>query len=455
MQKKKVAGTAAGSHPCLAVADSFARWSDLRAGTDSRVMTPGSQRSLLGILRPSTVNRRGLWMRETKVATAMASGQVEQVAATLTAKVKGDLGDAAPVLLLAFASTKQPLSQLMPLLAASFPHSTVLGASTAGEFVESGDAKGSTVLFALSGDYRIFAGAATGLRAGCEQAVLDSLEGMPLQVVGYPHRTAILLLDPLAGCSEEAALMTAGLMGFDLRLAGGAAGDDLALKCTHVALGGQVLTDAVVIATVFSKQPLGVGVCHGHQPLSAPLLVTRAEGSIVHEIDGRPAWDVWVERTRQATEALGFDPAQLPAGEVGGFLLRFEAGLSQGEAFKVRAPLFRVGEHSIGFACGIPEGTVIRITESEPHHQIDSAREAARRAREQVGGVPLAGAVVFDCICRNLILKDQFQTAIAGIHSELGQVPLAGFETYGEIALNVGDLSGFHNTTTVVLAFPK
>ena len=154
-------------------------------------------------------------------------------------------------------------------------------------------------------------------------------------------------------------------------------------------------------------------------------------------------------------QALGFDPAQLPAGEVGGFLLRFEAGLSQGEAFKVRAPLFRVGEHSIGFACGIPEGTVIRITESEPHRQIDSAREAARRAREQVGGVPLAGAVVFDCICRNLILKDQFQTAIAGIHSELGQVPLAGFETYGEIALNVGDLSGFHNTTTVVLAFPK
>ena len=57
-------------------------------------------------------------MRETKVATAMASGQVEQVAATLTAKVKGDLGDAAPVLLLAFASTKQPLSELMPLLAA-------------------------------------------------------------------------------------------------------------------------------------------------------------------------------------------------------------------------------------------------------------------------------------------------------------------------------------------------
>lgn len=72
-----------------------------------------------------------------------------------------------------------------------------------------------------------------------------------------------------------------------------------------------------------------------------------------------------------------------------------------------------------------------------------------------MGDLPLAGAVVFDCICRNLILKDDFKTAIAGIHEELGNVPLAGFETYGEIALDAGDLSGFHNTTTVVLAFPK
>jgi hypothetical protein len=37
---------------------------------------------------------------------------------------------------------------------------------------------------------------------------------------------------------------------------------------------------------------------------------------------------------------------------------------------------------------------------------------------------------------------------------EVGGAPLVGLETYGEIALDAGDLSGFHNTTTVVLAFP-
>ena len=44
---------------------------------------------------------------------------------------------------------------------------------------------------------------------------------------------------------------------------------------------------------------------------------------------------------------------------------------------------------------------------------------------------------------------------MSAISDELGDVPLAGFETYGEIALDAGDMSGFHNTTTVVLTFPK
>jgi methyl-accepting chemotaxis protein len=59
---------------------------------------------------------------------------------------------------------------------------------------------------------------------------------------------------------------------------------------------------------------------------------------------------------------------------------------------------------------------------------------------------------VFDCICRNLILGDRFADAVRAIADELGGAPVAGFETYGEIALCEGDLSGFHNTTSVVLA---
>jgi methyl-accepting chemotaxis protein len=144
----------------------------------------------------------------------------------------------------------------------------------------------------------------------------------------------------------------------------------------------------------------------------------------------------------------------IPREQEGAYFLRYEAGLASGSEYKIRAPLSRAEDGSISFACGVAEGAVIRITESEPAWQVESAREAARRARAQLGGRPVAGALVFDCICRSLILGPDFMGAVRAISSELGNAPLAGFETYGEIALDVGDMSGFHNTTSVVLAFP-
>lgn len=150
----------------------------------------------------------------------------------------------------------------------------------------------------------------------------------------------------------------------------------------------------------------------------------------------------------------GLDPDALTDDQVGGYLLRFEAGLASGSEYKIRAPLSRGPDGSLGFACAIPEGATIRVTESVPQRQVESAIEAAEQARDALGGAEPAGALVFDCICRNLILGAKFSDAVEGIGKVLNDVPLAGFETYGEIALQAGDMSGFHNTTTVVLAFP-
>jgi methyl-accepting chemotaxis protein len=259
----------------------------------------------------------------------------------------------------------------------------------------------------------------------------------------------------MAGNCEEVTLIAASELGADEQLAGGAAGDDLQMKSTVVSCGARAASDAVVIGHIFSKAPLGLGVCHGHRPLSEPLKITRAHGNVVEQIDGRPAWDVWREKTRDAAMGQGLDIDSLEKSDETGFLLRFEAGLAAGQEYKIRAPLSRGGDGAIQFACGVPEGAVIRITESTPRDQIESAREAARRARSKLGGQPAAGAIVFDCICRNLILRDEFGAALRGMVEELGNVPIAGFETYGEIALDVGDMSGFHNTTSVVLAFPR
>lgn len=395
------------------------------------------------------------------IASVLRLGDAATVLAEGTPALLASLGGV-PDVVLAFSSTRQPLADVINGLVALWPAALVMGCSTAGEFTGDGDAKGSTVLWAMRGGVVGFAGFAPRLAEDPETAVRMAAQGLPLTVAGYPHRTAIVLLDALAGVSEEATLLVADALGGDVRLAGGAAGDDLAMKSPLVAvggIGGGIGSNAIALAVLFTKEAPGVGVCHGHRSLSGPHTVTRASGGTVFEVDGRPAWDVWKEETAVAAGLRGLDPEHLSDDAVIGYLLQFEAGLDMGDGVdgnaKIRAPLARGVDGSLSFACGMPEGAVFRITESVAARQIESAREAARRARNQLGGADVVGAVVFDCICRNLILGNQFIDAVRGIADELGGVPLAGFESYGEVALDAGDMSGFHNTTTVVLAFGR
>jgi methyl-accepting chemotaxis protein len=198
-----------------------------------------------------------------------------------------------------------------------------------------------------------------------------------------------------------------------------------------------------------------VGVAHGHGGLSEPLTVTSAAGATVKTVNNQPAWEVWKKHTRAAAASRGINVDTLAEKDLGAFLLTFEAGLNTPDGLKIRAPLSRGEDGSLSFACGIAEGSDIRITESTPTRQVASAVDAANRAREALGGRKVAGALVFDCICRNLILGGQFADAARGMSKALGDAPLGGFETYGEIALDARQFSGFHNTTSVVLAFPE
>ena len=65
----------------------------------------------------------------------------------------------------------------------------------------------------------------------------------------------------------------------------------------------------------------------------------------------------------------------------------------------------------------------------------------------------MAGVIVFDCVVRAVILQDEFKEAVKAIKDTL-RAPLIGFETYGEFAMEMGQMSGYHNTTTVIMAIP-
>jgi methyl-accepting chemotaxis protein len=141
--------------------------------------------------------------------------------------------------------------------------------------------------------------------------------------------------------------------------------------------------------------------------------------------------------------------------ELSDFFTHYEAGLYvDGTNYKIRwCGTTTTTSGPISFTTSMPEGTVLRIMASPKENQIASARRSAEMVIESLRGVKLAGAVIFDCVVRGVILQDEFHQATDAI-KEVLKVPFVGLETYGEFAMEIGQMSGFHNTTTVILAIP-
>lgn len=335
----------------------------------------------------------------------------------------------------------------------------LIGCSSAGEFTEEKVGNKSVCCALISSDnHKFFLGLGKGLKEDEMETLSRASKDFPKVVKDYPHLSCIELIDGLAGKGEEATLAASTVLSPIVRLSGGAAGDDLKFKETNVFVDNQVSPDAVALCLMASKTPVGIGVKHGHEPLSPALNVTKSEGCILYELNDKPAFDIWKKYTKEsAKQQFDVDVDNLSdASDIGSHFLRYEAGLLVGTEYKVRVPLSSNPDGSINFACNIPQGAVIRIMESPKQAQIASAKKAAQLAVSSSRGAKIAGAIVFDCVCRALILGDEFPNAIEIIKETIGKdIPLVGFETYGEIAMELGQLSGFHNTTTSVLLIPE
>ena len=398
----------------------------------------------------------------TTLATGLGKGTDGAVAAEKAVhQAKDKFGGGHVDLSIVYSSSEYDYQTVVDTVRAATGNAPLIGCSSSGEFTEEHVEQGSVAVGLIASDGIKFATAiADGVKEDPERAVRTVANKLPLEMGNYPHLSAIFLIDGLAGVGEEMAVLAATVFnqtfGKNVKLAGGAAGDDLKFKETFVFSDDGIATDAVSVCLFASEKPLYTGVQHGHTPVSELLQATRAEGCVLHEIDGRPAWDVWKERTAKAAGKIGIDVEAIEGVEIGAHLIRFELGLPDvGGQYKIRVPIGKNEDGSLNFGCAIPKGVTFRIMESKKENQIVSARVAAEMAKENSGDSEIAGAIVFDCVCRHLILGDEFYRGVDQFKDVLGDVPVLGWETYGEICMEPGQFSGFHNTTSVVLIIPK
>ncbi len=335
----------------------------------------------------------------------------------------------------------------------------LIGCSSAGEFTEERVGKKSVCCALISSnDHKFFLGCGKEFKGNEIEAVKQATGNFSRSVNDYPYLSCLQLIDGLTGKGEEVTLAVSSVLGSLVRLIGGAAGDDLKFKETKVFMDNQINSNTIALCLIASKIPVGIGVKHGHTPLSPALNVTKSAGCILYELNSEPAFEVWKKYTRErAKEQFDINVDKLSDfTEIGSYLIKYEVGVLTGIDYKIRIPFSANPDGSLNLVCPISEDTIIKIMESSKDAQINSAREAARLAVASLRGAKIAGAIIFDCVCRALILKDEFYQVIEAIKEVIGKdVPLIGLETYGEIAMELGQLSGFHNTTTTILLIPE
>lgn len=237
------------------------------------------------------------------------------------------------------------------------------------------------------------------------------------------------------------------MLGAEVPLVGGCAGDDLRMAQTRQLHDGRGLAGAVVAAALGSDAPLGIGVSHGWRRVGEPMLVTGSVDNRVLTIDDQPALDVYLRRLGAPPEACS-DPAAFTR-----FALTHPLGLSRRRGEEVRfVAEANFEDRSLGCVARVPAGGLVWFMEGDDASVLAATDTACGEALGQLEGAPPVGLLAFDCIARRGVLQEQ------GLHREVermshhaGGAPVAGFYTYGEIARTSGT-GGFHNQTLVVLA---
>ena len=212
-----------------------------------------------------------------------------------------------------------------------------------------------------------------------------------------------------------------------------------------------VVSGALVGLAVAGAAPV-VGVAQGCEPIGEPFVITRAEGTTVEQIAGRPALEVLAEavaavqggtaRVRGAGlfAGLAMDPAKSPLAR-GDFLVR---------------NLIRVdrGTGSVDVAEPVRVGQTIQFQLRDARAAADDLRATLATMAETLAGRTPAFGLYFDCAGRGRGLFGVGDHDIGLIREGLGEFPLAGFFGNGELA-PVGGRNHFHTYTGVLVVFPR
>ncbi|MBI3495046.1 FIST C-terminal domain-containing protein, partial [Candidatus Berkelbacteria bacterium] len=273
------------------------------------------------------------------------------------------------------------------------------------------------------------------------QKIVDQAGGIP--------KAFLMLPDGLAGNGSDIVAGVLAVVG-DMPFVGGSAGDDFLFKKTYQYFGKEVVSGTIVAIGITGDVHFGIGVRHGWKPIGVAKKVTKAEGNVLHEIEGKPAISIYEEQFGVKADVLRKEPLARLA-------ITYPLGMkvAGSDEYLIRDPI-QADEHgAITCAAAIPVGADIQLMLGGVDEAIEAGRAGARQARENLGDFTPKAILNFNCIARDRLYALRGGEEIKAMLEEIGPgTPFLGFYTYGEQAPIGGTMKtcnpGFHNETSVL-----
>ena len=373
-----------------------------------------------------------------------AAGLSERPQATDAAKEAADqvvevLGTGPDVALLFFTGTHvEAASEIATVIRDRLQPGTLLGASAVSVVAGSREIEVHPAVSLWAGRL----GAASPVRF-----IAHSL-GSELHIEGPPQddlasaRTLLLLADPFTFPADHLVRQLA--MSYpDLQVVGGLASSAHQPGGNRLLLDDQVFEEGAVGMLLSGSTRVTTVVSQGCRPIGRPFVVTRAEGNVIYELAGRPAYAqlsavlgaLSVHERRLAGHGLHLgrviDEHKIDF-ERGDFLIRGVMGADTED-----------GALTVGDV--VPVGATIQF-------QVRDAASADEDLRQLMTGQTADGALLFTCNGRGSHLFGEPDHDARLVSESLNRIPLSGMFCAGEVG-PVGDRSFVHGFTASVALF--
>lgn len=357
------------------------------------------------------------------------------------------LGDEEPALVIVFTSPRYDLPELLAAVRAVTGKARLIGATGSGEIVHGeymGFGAGVGVLVMSAGPYRFGLASASHIGGELDRAGQDIARAARAEAGPSPHAAVLLLADSLLGDLQQLFHGVYRITGPKVAIVGGAAGDEQKFVATFVFLDDQVLEAGAVAVWIASERPITIVSRHGWEPIGVPLLVTRAEGTTLLELGGRPAATAYEEQ-------LGLAPGQLSDEDFWGTSIWHPFGLLQADGSAIiRVARAKTPEGTLRIqGCVPPEGSAVQVMSGDTDSLLSVVAPVATAA---LAANPEPGVLLaFSCAARAAMFKDRAAEESRQLQEVAGDIPSFGMYCCGEFARTAGVL-GTHNATLTALA---